>query len=201
MRRQSVVLRAATLAGLTGLCEADLCEWSVRSGGNGRFYEAVLVPEGIDWEEASAAARGGYLATITSAQENAFVYELVDDPVFRREAGPGSPNGTGPFLGGYRAAWDPLDPAANWAWVTRERWAYTNRVEIEPSGDATQNRLQFFGYYSLMGPLWNDLPRINCPQNGYVVEFNVNPVLFPGTAPLGMIGLGTTGWRLRCRTC
>jgi hypothetical protein len=190
MRRQSVVLTAATLAGLAGLCQADLREWSVSSGRNGHFYEAVLVPEGIDWKEASAAAatRGAYPATITSAQENALVYGLVDDPVFWREAGPGSPNGTGPFLGGDRAAWDPLNLAAKWAWVTAETWAYTSWVEIEPRGDATQSRLQFFGYYSLMGPLWNDLPHINYPQNGYVVEFNVNPVPLPGAALLGMIG-------------
>jgi hypothetical protein len=176
---------------------ADLHEWSVSSGGNGHFYDPVLVSAGIDWEGANAAAtaRGGYLATITSAEENAFVYSLVDDPAFWRDTGP--VNGEGPFLGGYRLSYNPSNPAADWHWVTGEPWVYTNWVPIEPSGDQTQNRLHFFGYYSRQGPQWNDLPHVNYFENGYIVEFDQNPVPVPGAALLGMIGLGYSAMRLR----
>jgi hypothetical protein len=187
-----------------GLCRADLYEWSVSSGGNGHFYEPVLVSAGIDWQDASAAAiaSGGYLATITSAEENAFVYSLVSGNAdFWRPTGPY--NAEGPFLGGYKDPADPLNPAANWHWVTGEPWEYTNWVEIEPSGDETQNRLQFFGYYAMTGAEWNDLPHINYPESGYVVEYDHDPAVvpLPGAVLLGVLGLSYSGWWLRRQTC
>jgi len=51
--------------------------WSESNGGNGHWYE--LVSTSVSWEEANAEAqaRGGYLATITSAEENAYVMGLA----------------------------------------------------------------------------------------------------------------------------
>src|SRR5262245_1130482 len=48
--------------------------------GTGHWYEPVLVPNGITWPDAYAAAvsRGGYLCTATNASENSFVASLVD---------------------------------------------------------------------------------------------------------------------------
>jgi hypothetical protein len=45
---------------------------------NGHSYLAVLAP-GVSWDaaEAQCEAHGGYLVTITSAEENAFVFSLV----------------------------------------------------------------------------------------------------------------------------
>ncbi len=198
MRRQSFCVTAAIVAGIAGLANANLCQWSVTDGGNGHYYEAVLTPQGIDWEDASAAAvaHSGYLATITSAAENAFVYSLVaNDPAFWQWEGPY--NAEGPFLGGYRSSYNPSHKAANWHWVTDEPWVYTNWVPIEPSGDETQNRLAFFGYRSRTGAQWNDLPHINYPANGYIVEFDTNPVPAPGAVVLGFLGLAYSGLRLK----
>ena len=194
MKRQTLFVSVVVLA---GICHADVYEWSTTVGGNGHFYEPVLVTGGIDWEGANSAAvtRGGYLATLTSAAENSFVYGLVgDNPDFWRWTGPY--NAEGPFLGGYQ---EPAtsNPAANWHWVTGEPWIYTNWVPIEPSGDETQNRLQFFGYYARSGPQWNDLPHVNYFENGYIVEFDQNPVPAPAAVILGAIGLAYSGWRLR----
>ncbi len=202
MRKLAVLLTTTFVLGFAGLCEGAFCEWPVSSGGNGHFYEAVLVPAGLDWEAANAAAivKGGYLVTLTSAAENAFVYSLVSgDAAFWRLTGPY--NSEGPFLGGYKDPADPSNPAANWHWVTGEPWVYTNWVPIEPSGDETQNRLHFFGYYSHTGAQWNDLPHINYLENGYIVEFDGRPVTVPapGAALLGAIGMGFIGWRVRQR--
>ena len=57
--------------------------WEISEGGNGHFYEAVLIGEHITWEAAQAAAKSRgenrHLATITSAEENAFVESLISD--------------------------------------------------------------------------------------------------------------------------
>jgi hypothetical protein len=199
MKGRSVFLATVILVGLPALCLADLYQWSVEDGGNGHYYETVLAPAGIDWEGANTAAteRGGYLATLTSAEENAFVYDLVDDDdAFWRWVGPY--NAEGPFLGGYQDS-GTSDPAANWHWVTGEIWSYTNWVPIEPSGPELQNRLAFFGYCSRMGPQWNDVWSINYPANSYIIEYNEQPsvVPLPPALWLGVLGLGSAARRLR----
>ena len=58
---------------------ASPVQWSIADGGNGHYYEAVLVPEGISWTDADliASSKAGdwHLATISSAEENDFVYD------------------------------------------------------------------------------------------------------------------------------
>ena len=77
---------------------ASPVQWPV----NGHYYEAILVPEGITWTAADLAASSKegdwHLATISSAEENAFIYDLVDDPAFWKFVGS---HGLGPWLGGY----------------------------------------------------------------------------------------------------
>src|SRR5882672_3346614 len=81
----------------------ELTEWRADVGGNGHFYEAVQAPAGITWDdaEAYAAAHGGYLATITSKEENAFVFKLVDDAGFWMDGPRGE--SLGPWLGGLKS--------------------------------------------------------------------------------------------------
>ena len=71
--------------------------WPVSAGGNGHWYRVVHVPAGLMWNDANEAARaeGGYLATITSAEENAFVFSLIQDPIYWN--GP-----RGPWIGGFQ---------------------------------------------------------------------------------------------------
>ncbi len=48
---------------------AAFVQWPVESSGNGNFYQAILHPDGITWDDAKAEAEslGGHLATVTSA--------------------------------------------------------------------------------------------------------------------------------------
>ena len=58
---------------------SEWVQWDVSSGGNGHWYKPVPGFPGITWTLTNelAQAEGGYLATITSAAENAFVFSLV----------------------------------------------------------------------------------------------------------------------------
>ncbi len=65
------------LAGMVGTSYAAPVQWTAGTGANGHFYDVVL--SNITWTEARLAAvgAGGYLATITSAEEQAFIATLV----------------------------------------------------------------------------------------------------------------------------
>jgi len=99
---------------------ANALQWKVGDGGNGHYY--ARIPIGLTWQQArlEAEARGGYLATITSAAENAFITPLVIDGGFNVS-----------HIGGFRSN-------GGWAWITGEAWGYTNWYPGEPnnaSGD------------------------------------------------------------------
>src|SRR5438552_3502023 len=76
--------------------------WSVAAGGNGHSYQVFGAPGGISWSMSSfiATSAGGYLATITSAAENAFVFSLIGGvgPLWTPNAG--GVGAYGPWIGG-----------------------------------------------------------------------------------------------------
>jgi hypothetical protein len=59
--------------------DADTTTGGEEVGSESERYRAVLVPESLTWEEAKrlAEADGGHLVSITSAQENALVLDLI----------------------------------------------------------------------------------------------------------------------------
>jgi len=152
--------------------------------GNSHWYEAVVVtsPYGISWEQAElqAEARGGYLATITSAEENALVFGLVDDTAYWNTGWLGAQtyDYMGPWIGAYRES-------GVWHWVTGEAWGYTDwglRGGIqEPTGDGPY--VQYYsGPNSDRSPYWNDCPdytpyyaREQTNPQAYVVEWDDTP--------------------------
>ena len=56
---------------------------------NGHYYKAISVSKDITWNEANdlATQAGGYLATITSEEEDIFVFNLINNPVYWHLAG------------------------------------------------------------------------------------------------------------------
>jgi hypothetical protein len=113
-------------------------QWST----NGHYYSVQQIT-GSDnsWFVARSQARNlmapngqpADLATITSAEENDFVFSGIDDPAYWA-IDPASHN-EGPYLGGYQ--YDKLDePAGHWAWVTGEPWSYTNWSEFNPKASS-----------------------------------------------------------------
>ncbi len=153
--------------------------WPALTGGNDHYYESVAVPAGITWDAASAAAtnRGGYLATITSAEENEIVFELI-----KRRPEIWAPMTTGhswgPWIGGVQPP-GSIEPGGGWTWITGEPFTYTHWRTNEPNNASPgEDRIHMISWHSLVGDLWNDLPHGNNTPVGYVVEYeqNIAPV-------------------------
>ena len=179
--------------------EAAPIEWTVASGGNGHFYEAVDLGTGISWEDAkaNAEAAGGYLATVTSAAEDSWLTANLLPLV----TGVGGGNRLGPWLGGYQDTSSPSfsEPSGGWTWVTGELWSYTAWETGEPQDGAgppdSENYLHYYVGGTLQG--WND-NRSVAPQIGsYIIE--TAPIPEPTTALLLTLGLAGLGMRRRVR--
>jgi RHS repeat-associated protein len=158
--------------------------WDVLEGGNGNLYEAVLVPDGISWTDANTAAQakgdGWHLATITSSEENAFVFGLVGDNSAFWNCCIGN-NSEGPWLGGYKVG----PGVGDYAWVTNEPFSYTNWGPLEPFGNG--DRIGLLGYQEPSGPYWNDVPASSL-EFGYIIEKSETP------GPNSGIWTGTYAW-------
>lgn len=135
------------------------------TGGNGHCYQVFRTTlSGVNWTtaDAEATALGGYLATITSPAENAFVYSLIqNEPTAWNAAG-------GPWIGGQRVG-------GTWGWVvTPEAW-WSNWATGQPDDGCTagppETRVHFA---NPPGPFWNDFPATGCMGSrppAFVVEW------------------------------
>lgn len=157
--------------------------WPVEQGGNGHWYCVVRAGVGIDWDDAQylATRRGGHLCTISSTNENEFVFGLVDSAADWQLS---NQFANGPWLGGLQA--DGSDePAGGWQWVTGEPFAFTHWAAGEPSNSGGDERyLNFFCQApSARASTWNDhdsaafIPsdRVEFRPVAFVVEYEGLP--------------------------
>lgn len=178
------LLASIALAGLAGTANAIPVEWAVADGGNGHFYD--FVAGDFTWDEALAGAAAlsangwtGYLATVTSQEENGFLTNTV--------------SGQLGWLGGSDSGAD-LD---NWTWRTGpeagQAFVFENWNDGEPNNCCSgEDYLQL--NWSVTGG-WNDHggPGNSGQRNGYFVEFSAPPVPEPETYALLLAGLGVVG--------
>ncbi len=156
------------------IARAQFAYWSPSAGGNGHYYEAVVSP-GINWYNAGnlATNKGGYLATITSSEENAFIFALIKTNPGLWDQRP-TGNSWGPWIGGVQPP-GSVEPAGGWSWVTGEKFAYSNWSAGEPSnGHGTEDRIHFWGEQAPVGDVWNDRPADDGVQ-GFVIEYDTHP--------------------------
>jgi len=172
------VLAALALAGPS---IAAPVQWA----GNGHYYEVIPSTE-ISWQNAYTAAttsahlgNPGYLATVTSSGEQAFVQALLG-------------GGFQYWIGGYQAA-AGAEPGGGWTWDTAEAWgSYTNWDTLQPddNGIGSPGGEDFLAMFSVADHptgSWNDEDNPGCPVHGpiagYIVEYaGVTGVL---VSPLG----------------
>jgi hypothetical protein len=192
--------------GTTTAAMGEWLQWQVSDGGNGHFYQLVSAPAGINWNDANTAAEdlGGYLATITSAAENEFVYALAADDAFWHRHN--STVSHGPWLGGLQLD-GAAEPDGGWQWVTGEAFDYDNWYPGLPDDGATgsefdEDRIHFWYRGSSRAPTWNDAAHWDTNIYGFVAELAVAGVPEPSTVVL--LGLAAGGllayaWRERRR--
>jgi len=218
-RMIALVSRLASLVAVLSLFApesfATPVVWSIESGGNGHSYEFRPLAYTVSWSEANAAAEAmslgdesvSYLATVTSAEEQAFVQRAV------LPACPGCVNKNQVWIGGRQ---DPEgstpSPSAGWRWIVNtevapESWSYTNWLsENEPSneGQIDERFLTMWVHYYQTGQdlrgKWND-EKLVSPTTarviGMIVEWSAPGVPEPATGALTALGIALLALRRR----
>ncbi len=172
MKSWTTVVGAAVLAGgLASPAAAAPIQWA----GNGHWYD--FVSGSFTWAEAEtdAATRShngmsGYLATITSSDENDFIVDAI---------------ATGGWLGGSDAAME-----GSWMWVVGPEAGMD--FDFENWGAGEPNDLGGEDFLELSGGTWNDLGENS--RQGYVVEFGGEGQPVPEPATLGLTAAGLIGF-------
>jgi hypothetical protein len=132
----------------------------------GHLYRMVLSPQRA-WEQARLEAEAsilqgvaGHLATITSAEEQAFIASSFAGLLAVQEV----------WIGGFQLT-GSIEPAGGWQWVTGEPFFYSNWLPAEPNNNGNENRL------SLLSAAWNDqsdLDSFGSPnRRAYLIEFAI----------------------------
>ena len=171
-------------------------ELDVLDGGDDRFLELLLVGvsalQDFGDEGSGLAAEGaqGYLASVTSSEENTFVSDLIDAEANGWVWNSSQNNGFfGPWIGGYQP------DGTNWAWTSGESWGYTAWESGQPTNSGgEQNYVHYYVDLSQSqdptadSPTWNDYSDTADKVFGYVIEYNANPVPVPAaSAPVSVI--------------
>jgi hypothetical protein len=120
----------------------------------GNSYQ--VIPGPFDWGEAKidAEARGGHLATITTAAEWQEIVGQIGLPIPFFDPSPGIHPNT--IVGVWLGATD-LETEGDWKWITGEPWSFTNWDPIwhEPSGGGIYGEEDYLAMYGGDGT-WND---------------------------------------------
>jgi len=128
------------------------------------WYEVVSAPAGTSWDAAQVAAnrRNGHLVTITSAAENAHVFQLASTPALW------TPGGHGPWIGCVRR--DESGP--QWTWVNGETPTYENWAPNSPLDISPEARGQFARIGGAPSPSWRANHASDERVYAYVVEWD-----------------------------
>ncbi len=130
-------------------------QWRVEDGGNGNWYEAVDIDSTYQAARSYCEDLGGHLVSLTSADEDTWVYTNLD-------------GGDARWIGAYQDINSPdySEPDGAWGWVSGEAWSYTNWNGGGPDNGGLTVPDEEVGHYCC-GGAWNDLYEVT---NGSPVE-------------------------------
>ena len=126
------------------IASSPLCMTAYFSNVNGNWY--VINPLSQNWQDAkeSAEVQGGYLASITSGQENKWISDTFGIDY----------NGDYFWFGG-----NDIEVEGTWQWTNGEPWEYTNWQSGNPNNaEGLEDALTWFHVtsYNDDGYTWND---------------------------------------------
>ena len=162
----------------------DAVQWRVKDGGNGHWYQVVIVPGGVTWDAAKLQAelRSGRLACLETPQERDFVFtrfsRFAEPSGWTAQTSGGVPV-FGPWLGASQMS-GSVEPAGGWRWLTGgffdPTWPFSccNNACVGSNGE---DRLQLY-FSDVTGvTAWNDLPNVVTCGNqpiSYLVEYDAD---------------------------
>jgi len=124
---------------------------AVRNNKNGHLY--LRVDKEIDWNAAMKECKGigGYLVTITSADEQDWVFNNLGRELLAEH-----------WMGGTDS-----EREGDWRWVTNELFSYTNWAQNEPNNVQNEDYMSF--HWTSDGK-WND-SQGEAKKKGYICEW------------------------------
>lgn len=209
-----VVLSSATQSkAMPVVCYSPACAtWTSGEGANAHSYIFVNLTADVTWTEANALAQAsiplpdgsvGYLATIESAEEQAFIQNVVMPALLHYGTNP-----TQVWIGGRQEPNQP--PTEGWQWVVNpevapETWNYTNWTtpgQPDDLGGIDEQYLAMWNHYYRDGVdqrgTWNDeTDQATARIVGMIVEFSPKNLPEPGAAALIALGVGLLALRGR----
>ena len=159
----TIILFSIFINGCTSIPSRQGTVWE----GYGHSYKIIY--NYLSWTDAKLYAEelGGYLVTITSSGEQAFVESMI------------SKDGIKDFywLGGYR------DMTSKFTWITNENFLYTNWNQNEPNNlDEIENRLMMYGVllsnnivpeqFGMWNDIRNDPITLFSDNFGFIIEWD-----------------------------
>ena len=153
-------------------------KWDSAINGNDHYYDVIYSGYYIPWTTArdEASALGGYLVTITSAEEQSWLLSQFGGETIQRK-----------WIGAEQTGGP--EPAGGWEWVTDEIWSYTNWSLGQPDNYDYANYAEI---YNTSG-VWNDQPLTKKNTSGYIIEYNSDPDAPPVPEPITVFLLGISG--------
>ena len=139
------------------ICEFDSVSPVAEAEFNGHKY--LLFDTATNWINAQAYCEslGGYLATLTTPEEEAFVALLCANNSTR----------SGYYLGA-----TDTENEGSWQWITGEKWDYTNWNDGEPNNaSSVEHYLEIWNCGT--APAWNDIPDKYYNNYGFICEISV----------------------------
>lgn len=121
----------------------------------GHYYMLYNDADSFDSAQQKCVERGGHLATITSAEENNFLYSYIVSRGIKNA-----------YFG-----FTDAEAEGQWKWVTGETVSYTNWHRGEPNEESSRDDYAMF-YYKFTDGTWNDCDFLGLAGNYYICEWD-----------------------------